>query len=498
MSVTRIRSRWLVAWDGERQRLVERGELILEGDRVKAVALDYEGHVDVEVDAGEELLLPGFVNAHLHAGSFAVGRLFADTLPREPRALGFLHYAAPREDAAGAPAALDVASEAEATLRECLRHGCTTVVEVGGETGVSAEATVAAAAEVGVRVAVGHGFRSQDYLTRRDGTIGYRPRDGRGAPDLARAIAFAEALRAADDPSVRPVLFPLQVDTCDGELLREAHAAAERLDLPLQLHAAQGWHEYATVMDRTGRSPIAWLAELGVLSPRTTLAHAAYLSGHSQLPFAADDDLALLAESGAGVVHCPTVLARRGIALESLERYRARGVRVAIGTDTFPRDPVVEARLAAYLSRVLDRDPGAGDPWTMLSAITDVSADLLGAADLGRLAPGARADVVGVRLDRLRHGPVFDPVVTWFHTANGDDVARVWVGGCERFNRDDARAAARERQLRARQAAGADQAWHALAGWHPSTLPASELAAESTARRWRREGTARTGRGDTM
>lgn len=498
MSVTRIRSRWLVAWDGERQRLVERGELIVEGDRVTAVALDYDGHVDVEVDASDELLLPGFVNAHLHAGSFAVGRLFADALPREPRALGFLHYAAPREDAEGPPPAFDAALEAEATLRESLRHGCTTVVEVGGETGVAAEAMAAAAAEVGVRTVLGHGFRSQDYVTSAGGAIGYRPRAGRGAPDLERAVALAEAMRAADDPFVRPMLFPLQVDTCDGELLREAHAAAERLGVPLQLHAAQGWHEYATVMDRTGRSPIAWLDHLGVLSPRTTLAHAAYLSGHSLLPFAADDDLARIAASGAGVVHCPTVLARRGIALESFGRYRARGVRVAIGTDTFPRDPVAEARLASYLSRVIDRDPGAGSPWTMLSAITDVSAALLGADDLGRLAPGARADVVGVRLDRLRHGPVYDPVVTWFHAAHGDDVARVWVGGRERFRQGDERAEARERELRARQDDDAAHAWAALPRWHPAAAAASDVAAESSARRWRPEGTARRGRGDTM
>jgi len=498
VSVKRIRSRWLVAWDGERQRLVDRGELIVEDDRVVAVAVDYDGHVDVEVDAGDELLLPGFVNAHLHAGSFAVGRLFADALRREPRALGFLHYAAPRDDATGGPAGADPALEAEATLRECLRHGCTTVVEVGGETGVCADAMAAASAEVGVRTVLGYGFRSQDYVTREGGAIGYRARDGRGAPDLERAVRAAEALVAADDPFVRPMLFPLQVDTCDGELLRGAHAAAERLEVPLQVHAAQGWHEYATVMDRTGLTPVAWLAELGVLSPRTTLAHAAYLSGHSQLPFAADDDLAVLAASGAGVVHCPSVLARRGIALESFERYRSRGVRIAIGTDTFPRDPVAEARLAGYLTRVVDRDPGAGAPWTMLSAITDVPAALLGAPDLGRLAPGARADVVGVRLDALRHGPVFDPVVSWFHTAHGDDVTRVWVGGRERFRRDDAGAAEHERDLRARQERAAADAWAALPRWHPASATADEIARETGARRWLPEGTARRGRGDAM
>jgi 5-methylthioadenosine/S-adenosylhomocysteine deaminase len=497
VSVTRIRSGWLVAWDGARQRLVEGGELIIEGDRVRAVAVGYDGAVDVDVDASGELLMPGFVNAHVHAGSFAVGRLFADALRREPRALGFLHYAAPRHDAATRPPVADGAHEAEATLRECLRHGCTTVVEIGGETGVPADAMASAAAALGVRTFLGRGFRSHDYVTHHDGSIGYRARPGRGAADLEAAVAHAEALAAADDPFVRPMLFPLQADTCDGELLREAHAAASRLGVPLQIHAAQGWQEYAAIMDRTGLTPVAWLDSLGVLSPSTILAHAVYLSGHSGLPFAADDDLTRLAASGAGVVHCPTVLARRGIALESLERYRARGVRVAIGTDTFPRDPVAEARLAAYLSRVVDRDPGAGSPWSMLSAITDVPASLLGAHDLGRLAAGTRADFVAVRLDRLRHGPVHDPVVTWFHTGHGEDVSRVWVAGLERYRRDDEAWAARERTLLASQARFARDAWDALPGWHPSAGDGG-ASTESRERQWRPKGTAQPGRGGAM
>jgi 5-methylthioadenosine/S-adenosylhomocysteine deaminase len=499
MGVTRIRSGWLVAWDGARQRLVERGELIIEGDRVIAVSVDFEGQVDTDVDARGELVLPGFVNAHVHAGSFAVGRLFADTLRREPRALGFLHYAAPRDGAAVPPSAADPVWEAEATLREALRHGCTTVAEVGGETGVTMEAMVEAGAALGVRTFLGRGFRSNDYVTRADGSIGYRPRPDRGAADLERAIATAEALRAAGDPFVRPVLFPLQADTCDPDLLVEAHAAAERLGVPLQVHAAQGWHEYATIMDRTGRTPVAWLDGLGVLTPTTTLAHAVYLSGTSSLPFAADDDLARLAASGAGVVHCPTVLARRGIALESFERYRAKGVRIAVGTDTFPRDPVGEVRLAAYLSRVIDRDPGAGSPWTMLSAITDVPADLLGAPDLGRLAPGARADLVGIRLDRLRHGPIHDPVTTWLHTGHGDDVARVWVGGLVRYHRDDDTWSARERELREDQARAARVAWDALPSWRPDVGVGGTLAAEGLERRWvPQQGTVRGGWGGAM
>ena len=499
MSVTRVRSRWLVAWDGTRQRLIENGELVHDDDMIVFVGQEFLGLVDVEVDAGDALILPGLVNLHVHGGSFAVGRLFADAVRREPRMLGFLHYAAPREEgAAGAFAPGDTVSAARATLLECLRHGCTTVVEIGGETGVNPDQMAEAARSLGVRVHAGIGFRSYDYVTHADGKIGYRERPDRGASSFRHAIAWAEAALERNDPWVRPMLFPLQLDTCTPELLRDARQESDRLGISIQLHAAQGWFEYTQIMDRTGLAPVPWLDRLGMLGPRTVLAHAVYVAGHSAVPFARDDDIALLADAGTGVAHCPTVLARRGIALESFERYRRAGVPVAIGTDTFPRDPVQEGRLAAYLSRVLDRDPGSASPWTILSALSDVPADLLGRSDLGRLAPGCSADYTTVGLGRLRHGPVFDPVSTWLHCATGDDVQRVVVGGRERLSRADPTALERESTLREHQQHEAATIWREVPSWYVQAHELDHIAAETHDRKWQPAAAHERRRGDTM
>jgi 5-methylthioadenosine/S-adenosylhomocysteine deaminase len=484
MTRTVVRSRWLIAWDGAQQRLIDRGALVMEGDRIVWIGVDPPLGIGDEIDASDALVMPGIVNVHNHAGSFAVGRLFADALPREPRALGFLHYAAARSDARLASRGVIAEVDAEAFVRESLAHGVTTAVEYGGETGVSAEAVADAARANGLRVVVGRGFRGEDYVAV-EGSVRRVPRVDGGAAALSEAIAFARACRLRDDPFVRPMLFALQADTCPPALLRAAHAAAVDLALPLTLHAAQGLFEFGEILQATGSTPIGYLADLGILDERVVLAHAAFVAGHAQVPYAADDDVARLAASGAGVVHCPSVLARRGVALESFERYRRRGIRVAIGTDTFPRDPLAEARLASYLTRVIDRDPGAGSPWSMLSALTDVAADLLQAPDVGRLAPGMAADWVAIRLDRLRHGPIYDPVATLLHTAQGDDVARVVVAGRERFVRDvDPRAVA-ERAWRERQQAAAEGAWEAVGEWIAQGRSAEEIASETTARRWR-------------
>lgn len=481
--VVRVHARWIVAWDGAKQRLLERAELVTFGDEVVFVGHDYDGAVDDEVHLPTSLVVPGLITSHAHGGSFAVGRAFADALPREPDGLGFLHYAAPREGTSPPPSTTD--ADADALLLECLHHGSTTVVEVGGETGVPPSDTVAAAARLGVRVGVGVGFRGADYVTRSDGTVVTRPRPDGGREAFAQAVTYASELVATGDPMVRPLLFPLQADTCDDDLLRDARAASRDLGVPLHLHAAQGWFEYATTLRRHGRSPVRRLDDLGVLGPGTALAHAAFLSGHPQVPFAADDDVDRLAGSGAGVVHCPTVLARRGVAMHSLGRYQAAGIPVAVSTDTFPRDLTAEARLASYLARIVDRDPGAASPWTMLSAVTDVAADLIGAPDLGRLAPGAKADYVAFDLDGVRAGPVVDPVSTWLHTARGQDVVRAVVGGTVRYERAGEGATLHERDLASRQRSGAERTWQTFSSWHPAPTSAD---GEVRSRLWEPDG----------
>src|ERR1700756_4169020 len=78
----------------------------------------------------------------------------------------------------------------------------------------------------------------------------------------------------------------------------------------------------------------------GGSSPRPFFSwqNAIFLDHHSWLHWPTRDDLAHLAETGATVAHCPTVFSRSGILLEDFGRYRAAGVNLGIGTDTFPHN----------------------------------------------------------------------------------------------------------------------------------------------------------------
>jgi len=456
--------------------------LVFEGDTVLFAGTGYGGAVDEEIDASGKLVLPGFVDVHVHAGPLSAGRLFSDASRREPHALGFLQYSAPREGAPPTPS-VDADTAARLTLAELLRYGVTSAVEIGGETGVPPEVLMRLAPELGVRLVLGKGFRAFDYVTRPDGTVTYRARPDLGREAFRRATDFATAILERADPFLGAMLFPLQVDTCTPELLRDAHSAASELGIGLQVHAAQGLFEVRSLLERTGLTPIGYLDASGALSERTVLAHGIFLSGHSWLPAHLGDDLDRLAASGAALAHCPLAMARRGVALESFERYRRRGVRIAVGTDTFPRDMVAELRWAMYLSRIQERESALPSAWTAYSAGTDVPADLINRRDLGRLAPGSRADFLIVDLTSHRIGPIFDPLAAWLHAGVGEDVKEVYVGGQIRV-RDGIVLRVDRSDLLARQQAEAEAAWKRTGDWDYKDRGALELASETAERLW--------------
>src|SRR4029453_11482206 len=100
--------------------------------------------------------------------------------------------------------------------------------------------------------------------------------------------------------------------------------------------------------------------------------------------------LKLLADSGVTVVHAPYKYAKMGITFESFARYRARGINIAIGTDTYPQDIVHEMRWAAMVCRLADESFTVGKPRDVYDAATLGGARHLGRDDIGRLAVGAK------------------------------------------------------------------------------------------------------------
>jgi cytosine/adenosine deaminase-related metal-dependent hydrolase len=117
------------------------------------------------------------------------------------------------------------------------------------------------------------------------------------------------------------------------------------------------------------------------------------------------------------------------IALHSFQRYLNAGVHVALGTDTFPMDMVAELRWASMLAKITDQNYQVGQPRDVYNAATLGACTFLGRDDLGRLAPGAKADILLINLDHLGSAFYTDPIKALVDFGCGRDVDTVIVDG---------------------------------------------------------------------
>ncbi|MGH7153213.1 MAG: amidohydrolase family protein, partial [Acetobacteraceae bacterium] len=222
-----------------------------------------------------------------------------------------------------------------------------------------------------------------------------------------------------------------QIDTCTPDLLRDSFAEAEAKNLPLTVHCAQSMNEFNEMVNRHGKTPVQFARDLGILSPRTILGHAIFIDEHSWVRWHTHQDLAALADSGTHVAHCPSPFARYGHTLEDFGRYRRAGVNLGLGTDVAPHNLVEEMRLAAILARVAARDITTTSTAALFHAATAGGADALGRTDIGRLAPGMKADLVLVNLANPWMRPARDPLRSFVYTAADRAVQSVFVHGAK-------------------------------------------------------------------
>jgi cytosine/adenosine deaminase-related metal-dependent hydrolase len=154
------------------------------------------------------------------------------------------------------------------------------------------------------------------------------------------------------------------------------------------------------------------------------------------LNYSGGRDLEMMAGGGVTLSHCPVNIARRARYLDSWERYRKAGINLALGSDTYPRDLIMQMRIASYFGKVIGHNLFAASAAEVFEAATLGGARALGRSDLGRLAAGTKADIVIIDLsgrDSLRYGPVRDPIKSLVECGIGDDVETVIVDGITRM-----------------------------------------------------------------
>jgi cytosine/adenosine deaminase-related metal-dependent hydrolase len=187
----------------------------------------------------------------------------------------------------------------------------------------------------------------------------------------------------------------------------------------VRLHCCQSQLEVDSMHQRFGTSSLALLQDIGFLGPRTLLPHGLFLGGVQARHQDIEQELDSLTDSGSTLVHCLIVFGRSGKALNSFSRLRKRGINIDLGTDTFPADLIRNMHAGVMLNRVLEDDAQAVSAADFYNAATLDGARALERVDLGRLAPGAKADITVFDLSGFHLGQRVDPIQTMIMNGSG-------------------------------------------------------------------------------
>ena len=422
MTTTCIRNAdWVIAWDRTRHVFLNGADVAFTGNEIVHVGPGYDGAVDDEVDGRGLMVMPGLVDIHSHPMSEPMNKGITDELGSPRLGMSGLYEYMPvfRPDEDG------VAACAEQAYAELLLSGVTTLVDLS----VAWPGWLDLLAKSGLRGVVAPMYRSARWYTPNGHVVEYEWDEAAGRDGLDKAVRLIDLARQHPSGRLDGMLSPSQIDTCTQELLRDSVAAARERSAPIQIHASQSVVEFNEMTRRHGVTPVQWLNQIGFLSDRSIVAHCIFVDHHSWVRWHTRDDVGLLAETGTSVAHCPNVFVRRGITLESLGGYLRAGINVGLGTDTFPHNLLEEMRWAATLSRVAAKnvnDLGTSD---VLTAATIGGANALGRDDIGRLSPGAKADVVLIDTELPGMKPLRDPLRSLIYSNAERAVRDVYVDG---------------------------------------------------------------------
>ena len=376
--------------------------------------------------------MPGLVNGHTHAHGALGKGMVGDRWPLELllNANGAINAARTLEDKY---------LSAQLSGAEMISKGCTSAFDLAVEIPIpSVEGTHAVAQaynDLGMRAVVAPMLSDRSFYQAIPGLVEAFPDDRRRTVEAILAAPAETSLAVCrtifatwpfPTDRIRPAIAPTIPLHCSDDFLIGCDALAREFGLMLQTHLAESVVQAEAGRRRYGRSLLAHLDGLGLLSPHFSAAHALWID---------EDDMGRLADRGAAVVHNPMSNLRLGSGIARAARMQERGVRLASGTDasnTSDGQNMFEAaRLAAYLSRL---EPLACEHWLsagdVMTMATTGSADVLGFGDrIGRIAEGWAADIVFLDLNTANYLPLRAPLTQVAFTETGAQVESVMIAG---------------------------------------------------------------------
>lgn len=406
----------LVTMDGDRHRFPD-GGMFVRDNVIEWVGPTAElpAEADRVINARGMIVLPGLVNTHHH-----LYQTLTRAVPAAQDATLFRWLKTLYPIWAGLTSEA-VYTSALVGLAELMLSGCTTASDhlyiYPPENGCRIDDEIQAAQEIGIRF---HPCRGSMSLGESQGGL---PPDSVVEDEDFILKDTQRAIETYHDPEfgamLRIVVAPCSPFSVTPDLMREAAALARSYGVCLHTHLAETLDEEQFCLREFGHRPVGYAEELGWIGSDVWHAHGVHLN---------EQEIALFAQTGTGVCHCPSSNMRLASGIAPVRAYLDAGVRVGLGVDGSASNDsshlLAEARMALLLQRV-SGDPAGLSAEEALWLATVGGAQVLGRDDIGQLVPGKAADFIGFRLNCLDYaGALHDPLAALvFCTPRGVDLS---------------------------------------------------------------------------
>jgi guanine deaminase len=409
-----------------------RADLYIEAGQIIAIGSNLAIPPDVTIiDASNLLICPGLINGHFHSHEhFHKGRY--DNLPLEL----WMHFVRP-------PIPMTPLTPEQVYLRtligaiEAVRTGTTLVVDdVNHAPQFSSDciqAVFQAYHDIGLRAFVSVSlfdlpfYRSVPFVQEVMPAAVQAQLEAQASPNAEFLLALcSELAQAYSSGRVRFIVAPSAPQRCSDSFLMQLKQFADRHHLPMMMHLLETRLQAVTGGILYGCSMVEQLSKLGILSDRLALQHCVWLT---------PSDVERLADAGVTAVYNPLSNLKLGSGQMPVRQLLNSGVNVALASDGCGSRDSLNMLAVMQAAALLNKSP-TQPPETWLSAsdafalATEGGAAAFGYRDeLGRLAPGYRADLVGYCLNSPAFVPLNQPLNQLVYAETGAAVELVVVDG---------------------------------------------------------------------
>lgn len=400
----------LVVTGDEKGTIYERGQIHISDGKITSIGTSIKSKsADHVIDAAGCVIIPGLITAHTHLYGILLRGAFLDIEPPTDFAQVLQRVWWPVDEALTVEDAYASALSASADM---LLNGSTLYADTySGPNSIegSLEAIARGTREVGMRGIIAF------EMTER-----HNPEEAERG--LQEGVQFIKSLK--QDTLVSGMMSIHASFTVGDEIVIKTVKEAKKFDVPITVHTSEGLVDLYHNLEQSGERTVERLDRLGVLGPKTVLAHCVHVNDH---------EIDLIAKSGSSVAHNPMSNMLNAVGISPVPSMLKRGITVGLGNDGWIYDPFENMRCALTVHRLASGNPSAITPEQVFRMATIDGARCYNMENrLGSLEKGKLADIVILDGTRVPTPLTKDSVIGHIlNTFSGDDVQDVFVNGTQ-------------------------------------------------------------------